>query len=198
MTRDKVLAKHNKDKDLTGADLSEVDLTRVNLSGANLTGANLSEADLTRVNLSGAENIPFQFHSNLNILKFQKGTLTAFKYLNSNLTSPYKNFQYEIGKEYICDDYDNDERILCSKGFNVATLEWCLQETNCDVKNKVYVEIEFKAEDIIAIPYNSNGKFRLKKMKIVRQIPKEELEKLIKPLYPFGVEICVGIPEIPQ
>lgn len=39
---------------LTGANLSGADLTDANLSGANLTGANLSGADLTFVDLAGA------------------------------------------------------------------------------------------------------------------------------------------------
>ncbi len=214
MTREEILEEYNKNKNLSGADLSWADLSGVNLWGANFSGANLSKVDfsgadlswadfsevnlwganfsganLSKVNFSGvnlwgAINLPSQFCSNLNILKFQKGKLTAFKYLNLNLKSPYEHFQYEIGKEYICENYNTDERILCSRGFNIATLEWCLQNTGCNITDYVYIEVEFLAEDIVAIPYNSDGKFRVKKMKIVRQIPKEELEELIKPLYP--------------
>jgi len=40
---------------LMAADLSEMDLTDVNLEGAKLIGVNLSEADLTNANLSGAQ-----------------------------------------------------------------------------------------------------------------------------------------------
>src|SRR5215469_2697646 len=48
------------DADLTGADLSKVNLTNVNLSGADLTGADLSDVNLTDANLSGARlNVAF-------------------------------------------------------------------------------------------------------------------------------------------
>ena len=111
-------------------------------------------------------------------MKFQKGKLRAFKHLNGN-KSPYENFEYKIGKTYICKDYDSDERKLCSKGYNVATLDWCLKDTNYNL-SKTYIIVEFEAKDIIAIPYNSDGKFRVKKMKIVRKLTKKEKEKLVK------------------
>ncbi|MBD2603180.1 pentapeptide repeat-containing protein [Scytonema hofmannii FACHB-248] len=42
-------------RNLSFADLSDADLSRVNLRGANLSGANLVDADLSRVNLRGAD-----------------------------------------------------------------------------------------------------------------------------------------------
>jgi len=129
-------------------------------------------------NLRNAENLPLSFKSDLNILKFQKGKIRAFKYLNGN-KSPYEHIEYKIGKTYICKDFDDDERKLCSKGYNVATLDWCLRDTNYDL-SKTYIIVEFEAKDIVAIPYNSDGKFRVKKMKIVRKLTQKEKEKWIK------------------
>jgi len=39
-----------------------------------------------------------------------------YKVLNEDLTSPFKSFQFELGKDYYCDDFDesNEE---CSAGF---------------------------------------------------------------------------------
>jgi hypothetical protein len=126
---------------------------------ANLREANLGEADLW-----GAKNLPSQFACELNLLKFQKNMLLAFKYLNGQV-SPYQNFTYKIGETYICEDGNSDERILCNKGINLATLEWCLMETNNDI-SKTYAIFEFYPFDILAIPFNSDGKFRVKKLYI--------------------------------
>ena len=54
-----------------------------------------------------------------------------------------------------------------------------LQDTGFDL-SKTYVEVEFDAKDIVAIPYASDGKFRVQKFRVIRKIPKKELEKLIK------------------
>jgi hypothetical protein len=104
----------------------------------------------------------------LYILKSQppKTKLVAYKFLNQDLTSPYQNFQYEIGKTYTCDDYSDDEKESCGKGLNVATLSWCLRNKEKEVQ--IIVEVSFLAGDIVAIPYVTDGKFRVKKMKIER------------------------------
>ena len=140
------------------------------LSGADLRGADLSNAYLRGVDLKTNRN-------SLNILRYQTGTLRAFKYLNKDMRSPYQGFKYEIGKEYKTDDYNENESEECGKGISVATLEWCLKDTNKNL-DIIYVEVEFDAKDIVAIPYFTDGKFRVKKMKIVRKIPAEELKEM--------------------
>jgi hypothetical protein len=173
--------------DLRGANLWGADLRESNLWGADLRGANLREsnlwgADLRGANLRGAKNIPSQFASNLSLLKWQKNLLVGFKYLNGQI-SPYQNFTYKIGETYTCGDGNSDERILCDKGINLATLEWCLRETNNDLL-QTYAIFEFYPSDILAIPYNSDGKFRVKKAKYLRNLTEEEIKEAIKPLYP--------------
>ena len=96
--------------------------------------------------------------------------------------SPYKNFKYEIGKTYSTKDCNDDERVLCGKGLNVATLEWCLRDNTCDL-TKTYIIVEFDVKDIVAIPYNSDGKFRVWKIKIIRKLSKKELKKATELLY---------------
>jgi len=177
--------------DLQEADLQEANLRKANLRGANLQEANLRkanlreanlwEANLQRADLWGAKNIPNIFKSDLSILKFQKGKLRAFKYLDGN-TSPYQeNIEYKVGKIYTEKQCDTDEFVLCGAGLNVATLDWCLKDTGCNL-DKTYIEVEFDAKDIVAIPYNSDGKFRVKKLKVIRKLTKLELKKYIKPL----------------
>ena len=176
-----------QDANLQGANLQDANLWDANLQGANLQdadlqGANLWDANLWDANLQGANSLTKIHQSNLAILKQQKGKLIAFKYLKGS-TSPYQNQEYKIGETYESDEYSGDERVLCAKGLNVATLDWCLRDTNCDL-TKAYIEVEFDAKDIVAIPYNSDGKFRVKKLTVIREIPKEELEAYLKPLYP--------------
>ena len=60
-------------------------------------------------------------------------------------------------------EFDTDERILCSSGFNVATLPWCNANKG---PGNIIVEVEFYAKDIIAIPYATDGKFRVKKLRV--------------------------------
>lgn len=90
---------------------------------------------------------------------------------------------YKVGEIYETNDYNSDERFQCGAGLNVATLDWCLQDTNYNL-SKTYIEVEFNAEDIVAIPYNSDGKFRVRKLRVVRKLTQEELEKYIRPLFP--------------
>ena len=156
---------------------------KADLRGANLGEADLRGADLWGANLGEAENLPSKFASDLNLLKWQSNKIIAFKYLDGQI-SPYQNFNYEIGKEYKVDDGNSDERISCDKGINLATLEWCLKETNSDI-SKTYAVFKFDSKDILAIPYNSDGKFRVKKAIYIRNLTKKEIQEAIKPLYPI-------------
>ena len=181
--------------DLYRADLYRSNLCEANLYGANLCGANLCEANLYRANLyeanlceanlCGADlyrtKIDNLHRSNLNILKSQKNNLIVYKYLNKRLISPYQNFQYEIGKEYISIDANENDKELCGKGINIATLEWCLQNTNNDINNFLYIECEINPKDLI-IPFNTDGKFRIKsggKVKLNKILTKIEINGII-------------------
>jgi len=182
-----------KGANLRGANLSEADLWRANLSEADLSEANLWRADLKGANLKGAnlweaKNLSPIYQSDLSILKYQKGKIRAFKFLDGD-KSPFQfqedKITYKVGKTYSLkkDKCNFDEYELCGSGLNIATLDWCLRETECDL-GKTYIEVEFTAKDIVAIPYNSDGKFRVKKLKVIKKLTKKELEKYLK------VEIC--------
>jgi uncharacterized protein YjbI with pentapeptide repeats len=173
--------------DLSWANLSEANLSEANLSGANLSGADLSEADLSRAdlsraNLSGADLSWAEYKEplflpDLYLLKLQPSEtkLRAWKYLKDG-KSPYQNFNYEVGKTYKF-DCDNDERILCSNGCNVATLTWCLKDSS---KADEFIEVEFLAKDVI-IPFATDGKFRVNgDVTIIRKINRKEAIKVLK------------------
>jgi len=143
--------------------------------GADLQAANLQDADL-----QGAKNLlPIYDFSNLTILKNQKNKLRAYKFLTGD-RSPYNGEKkYQVGKTYIEKNYDTNIFEQCGKGLNVATIEWCLRDADKDLK-KTYIEVEFSPKDIAAIPFNSDGKFRIKKFKVLRKLPQKELKKYLK------------------
>ena len=145
---------------------------------ADLRGADLWGADLEGANLEGAKNLKMYSRSDLNILSFQKGKLRAFKYLNGDI-SPYKYFKYLVGWTYSVKKEDCDTNVSngCGAGLNVASLEWCLRDTKFDL-TKTYIEVEFNVKDIVCIPFVSNGKFRVKKLKVIRKVPVNEIKKL--------------------
>ena len=153
---------------LRRANLEEAILWEADLRGAYLWGANLKGADLRRANLTNVKSLPLP---DLNILKNQKGKLRAFKLVNENYESISKGgIKYEIGKVVKEDNYDPDERVLCSRGINVATLEWCLKNGKIGYR---LLEVEFTAKDIVAIPYATDGNFRVKRCKVIREIKEE-------------------------
>jgi len=161
-----------------GANLRGTDLRDVNFRGANLRDVDLRGANLRGANLRDAKYKEPLFICDLYSLKLlPKNTiLTFWKYLIGGL-SPYQDAKYEIGKEYKFKDYDSDENKQCGLGGNVATLMWCLKD-NLDVDE--FIEVEFKVKDIVAIPYISDGKFRVKKFKVLRKINRKEAVRLLK------------------
>ena len=154
-----------REANLEKADLRETNLTETDLRNANFEGANLRGANLWKANLTDVENLPLP---DLNILKYQKGKLRAFKLVDKNYEGKFQGgVKYEIGEIVKEKNFDPDERVLCSRGINVATLEWCLENKG---EGDIILEVEFMAEDIVAIPYATDGKFRLKRCKVIREI----------------------------
>ena len=133
---------------------------------------------LRGANLGGVKNLSRSYQSLVSILGFQKGKLRAFKYLNGN-ESPYRVLEYKVGKTYKTDNYDEDIFNECGEGLNIATLDWCLLDTDFDL-TKTYIEVEFDAKDIVCIPYLSDGKFRVKKLKVIKKLTKKYLKEYIK------------------
>jgi len=166
-----------QEANLRGANLWGANLWGANLWGANLRGANLWEANLRGANLWGAKNLNPLTGSLLSLLKQQKNKLVAYKYVTKELTSPQQGgLDYSIGKTVRLkkDECDYSELIECSEGIHVATLEWCLLNRNSD--NPI-IEVKFNPKDIVSIPYNTDGKFRLRELKVIRRVPEKELTK---------------------
>ena len=162
---------------LRGANLRGANLRGANLRGANLQEADLREADLQRANLWGAKNLNPLTSTVLSLLKQQTNKLRAFKYVTKKFKSPQQgDLDYTKGKtvQLTKKECDYSELIECSKGLHVATLEWCLLNRE---STQPIIEVEFSPKDIVSIPYNTDGKFRVKKLKVIRVVPEKELTK---------------------
>jgi hypothetical protein len=168
---------------LTGANLTRANLTRANLTGANLTGANLTGANLTRANLTRASltRASLCIFPDLSILSFQSPDtkLTAWKGVTDNGLSPIQStdkIKYEVGKSYFCKDGSDNETTACGPGLNIATLPWCLSNI---FEGKI-IEVEFLASDILAVPFATDGKFRVSRLTVVREMSRNEAEEMLR------------------
>ena len=169
--------------DLRGAALNNADLGGSDLRGSDLRGADLRGSDLYNsvirgADLRGARGIAGSALPDLYILKTMppETKLTAWKYLLDG-KSPYKGFEYQVGRSYEFENFSSDERALCEEGGNVATLSWCLHD--CWNANE-FVEVGFKAQDIVAIPFATNGKFRVRRFEVLRQLSRDEAIEFIR------------------
>ena len=177
-----------QDADLRFADLRDADLRFVNLRDADLRFADLRDADLRPADLQDADlrfadlwSAKYEeplFLPDLYSLKLlpPETKLTFWKYLEKG-ESPYQEYQYEVGREYSSDAFGNNEANLCGAGLNVATLTWCLKDS---FPADEFIEVEFLAGDIIAIPYATDGKFRVRKLKVLRQINRKDAINLLR------------------
>jgi len=95
-----------------------------------------------------------------------------FKVLRENLKSPFQNFQYEIGKDYTCKDFDESDK-KCSSGFYATDLEGIIYSFKKGMK---VFEVEMSGREIKFDQF----KHRWEKQRIIREITEEELKKLLK------------------
>ena len=95
-----------------------------------------------------------------------------YKVLEKNLTSPFKNFQFEQDKWYHCDNFDSDPRNDCSNGFYCTDLDGLIYSFN--IHRKVF-ECETKGKSVEINKY----KMRYERFKLGREIPHDELKKLL-------------------
>ena len=149
----------------SGADLSGAYLSGAYLSGADLYGANLSRADLSGAYLSGAKGINKYLTTPLYSLLDQTGEIVAHKLVKADGLAPFNGgITYEIGKEYEEPNANTDETQDCARGLNVATLDWCLK--NWKDGYRIFL-VSHTAADIAAIPIGSDGKYRVKRLKVI-------------------------------
>lgn len=95
------------------------------------------------------------------------------KVLNKDLTSPYRNYQYELGKDYNCPDFDDSDN-ECSRGFYAVGWDG-LSYAYRHGKNVVF-EVEVWGKEKEFSPF----KRRYENQKIIRQLSDEEVKQGLK------------------
>ena len=133
---------------------------------------NLRGADLRGANLRGAKGVNKYITTPLYLLLEQTGKIRAYKLTNADNEGPYyAGIKYIVG-ETVKAKANTDENRQCAAGISIATLDWCIKEWKQGYKIKV---VEFTKKDIAAIPIGSDGKFRVSKCKVIKNINLEKI-----------------------
>ncbi len=123
------------------------------------------------VNLSsGACNSPKKYISSNRI--YYKCVLKNNEGIYHSMYNPY--FIYNIGETVFPDTYNGDPTVMCGSGIHIASVEWALDHYYSSTKIAL-LEVEVPEDAKIVVPYRSDGKLRASKVKILREVPLEEL-----------------------
>lgn len=145
--------------------LRDADLGGANLRDADLRGADLRGAYLRGANLRGAKGYNPHATNDLLMLLDQPDKIRAYKLVTEKGEGPFNGgVTYTIGETVEADDASTDPYTQRAAGINVATLPWCI--ANWQEGYRILV-VEFTAEDVAAIPYTTDGKFRLHRCTVV-------------------------------
>jgi len=160
------------DSDLSDSDLSDSDLRGSNLRGSNLRGSDLRGSDLRDSNLSysdlsGVKGLldPIDWMYQ-NLEKIDEGYL-AYKSFGSNFEPPA---HWKIAEESELTEIINPLPTLdCACGINVATLKW-VKDNNKPNTPIWQVLIKWEWLPGVVVPYNTDGKFRCSRVKLLRRV----------------------------
>ena len=180
--------------DLRGADLRGADLQRADLRGADLQRADLQRAYLQGADLQRAKNFDVRRTNDLLILLEQPGAIRAYKLVDSQYRSPIQTsgkLTYGVGETLEVAESNTDPLVDCGAGINVATMPWIM--ANWSSGRRVLL-VEFTAADIAAIPLG-DGKFRVRKVTVIRELDLVELGLVEKPAEPEPVAEPVAKPK---
>jgi hypothetical protein len=116
---------------------------------------------------------------NLDTLKKLPKTtiIQAYKIVRKNGAPPVYSderpkLRYRVGKTVIENNFDTNRYEDCGAGLNVATMQWC---TDICYPNACYkhegdriITVRFSPASIVCVPHDSKGKFRVKRLKVVK------------------------------
>jgi hypothetical protein len=100
--------------------------------------------------------------------------MRLYKVLNKDMTSPFQGFQFELGKKYTCEDFDESDT-TCSRGFYATDLEGLPYSWNT---NRAIFEVSVTGKKKEFDQY----KRRYEHMRIIKQIDHVEVSEMCKPL----------------
>jgi hypothetical protein len=91
-----------------------------------------------------------------------------------NLTSPFKGFQFEVGKKYVCPDFDPDPCNECSYGFYATKIEGLTYSIR---PGRRVFEVSVGGRNVNA---DTIYKRRWEEMTLIREVFRPEIEALAK------------------
>ena len=100
--------------------------------------------------------------------------MELYKVLSKDLTSPFQNFKFELGKKYVCRDFDSDATIDCSRGFYATDIDGLPYAYNIN-RSVFRVKVGGKS-----VEYNQ-FKRRYSTIEIVSEVSLNELLEIAKP-----------------
>lgn len=154
---------------LSCANFYRANLENANLKDANLKDANLTNTNLTNTNLSNVKGLLNQKEWINKIFKKTSGGFIVYKAFGNTHYEIPEYWEIEEGK-YIEEEVNTNRTTDCGCGVNFATKEWIREEfidENIDIWECL---LEF--EDLIntCVPYNTNGKARCGRLKLLRKV----------------------------
>jgi hypothetical protein len=87
-----------------------------------------------------------------------------------------KTFTYEVGKEY-SHEIDMNTTNSCAKGLHCSYLQWAVAFGR-SWHDLAIIELEVNPNDCI-VSSDTDGKLRTSKLKVLREVPKEEYEQYL-------------------
>ena len=97
--------------------------------------------------------------------------MKKYKVLNNNRISPFRSFEYPIGTELHCEDFDEDVSEDCSRGFYATDIEGLPYSWNI---NRTAWECEVWGKSVVIDQY----KQRYENIKLIRQLNRKEIISL--------------------
>ena len=105
--------------------------------------------------------------------------MKKFKVLRSDMTTPFQGFKMELGKKYVCEDFDANIENDCSRGFYATDIEGLLYSINQNTNSRVF-ECEVGGQSAIVNQF----KQRFETFELIREIKKPEIKRLAKAAEP--------------
>jgi hypothetical protein len=152
---------------LRHADLSSANLISANLRYADLSSANLISANLSSANLSKVKNMINKTKEFIDKFKFNKKGMIVYKGIGK--TSYPLNTDWKIKKgEYLTEVVNPCKNCDCGCGVNFGTIEYIKKEYP---ESEIWeCLIEFKDLVEVIVPYDTDGKARCSRLKLIRKI----------------------------
>jgi len=111
-----------------------------------------------------------------NALTARKGGRTMYKVLkrvDGRLLSPFQNYEYEVGKEYVCEDFDSNPENVCSQGLYATSIDGLIYSFRNLPEHCVY-ECEVSGRKVEIDQF----KRRYEKIRLVREVSRKEIKQL--------------------